>query len=207
MARSKLTKEPEIEAGEPHPDGGTGESKSPKSDAEGEVAFLTKEPEIEAGESKSPKSDAEGEVAFLTQLSGYLFGEPKAQCDSAKSGFELIKALVEDIDADYVNGRPSVFDNDRWGVDTRFFFPAKDVGVVYLPFDCGATNLAKSNGSGTHLIRWSREDVGIRCAASCDTHVFTLSDESGQCKFKPTGEVLYVSDLSQYLNLDNKEQP
>lgn len=182
MARSKLTKEPEIEAGEPHPDGGTGES-------------------------KSPKSDAEGEVAFLTQLSGYLFGEPKAQCDSTKSGFELIKALVEDIDADYVNGRPSMFDNDRWGVDTRFFLPAKDVGVVYVPFDCGATNLAKSNGSGTHLIRWSREDVGIRCAASCDTHVFTLSDESGQCKFKPTGEVLYVSDLSQYLNLDNKEQP
>lgn len=181
MARSKLTKEPESENREPHTDGG-------------------------AGKSKSPKSDAEAEVSFLTQLSNYLFGEQKAQCDAAKSGFELIKALVEELDTDYVNGRPTLFDNDRGSADTRFFLPSKDIGVIYLPFDCGSTNLAKSNGSGTHLIRWSREDVGVRCVSSYDTHVFTLSDEHGKCKFKSTGEKIYINDLTQYLYLDNKEQ-
>lgn len=181
MARSKNFRGSESEDREPHTDGGVGKS-------------------------ESPKSDAEGEVSFLTQLSNYLFGEQKAQCDVAKSGLELIKALVEDIDADYANGRPTLFDNDQWGIDTRFGLPSKDVGTTYLPFDCSSKNLAKSNGSGTHLIQWSREDVGIRCVSSYDTHVFTLSDENGQCKFKPTGEKIYVNDLTQYLNLDKKEE-
>ncbi len=181
MARSKLTKEPEIENTESHRDGQTGES-------------------------QSSQPDATSEVSFLTQIGNYLFGGQAVQCDAEKSGLELIKSLVEDIDSDYTNGRPTLFDNDRWAAEERFMSACqKSVNAIYLPFDCEATHIAKSNGCGAHLIRWYRQDVGVRCASSYDTHVFELSDESGQCGFKPTGEKIYVNDLIRYLTPGNQE--
>lgn len=136
--------------------------------------------ESEPGEDGSAGKNSEG--SFLDSLSNYFFGDSKDLCNIEKGCLSRIKAIVDKIDFAVASGDKSLF--------------SKDIGAIYLPFSCEDKILKKSNGSGAHLIKWARNDIGIRSCESNMVRVFAPSGVDGQCDFEMTDTLIRSSEIT-----------
>lgn len=134
-------------------------------------------------ESREDGDTAKTEGSFLDSITGYFFGaDNKEQCDIEKGCLSRLKDIVDKIDFAVASGDTSLFN--------------KDIGAIYLPFACEDKVLKKSNGSGAHLIKWARNDIGIRACESSGIRICKPSNVDGQCDFEMTDILIRASDIA-----------